>query len=87
MSLETKSHDRFYTTVETTEIDGQAYELKIRISSKLPLSIEPYGNIKGDFMLYNLGEHSEESREHYLSQNVYVGGYCVGESVVSPCEE
>ncbi|MBQ7046202.1 MAG: ComEC/Rec2 family competence protein [Oscillospiraceae bacterium] len=87
ISLETKNYDRFYNVVKTTEIDGQEYELKIRISSELPIDAEPYDTIEGNFVLFNLGEYSEDSRNYYLSQNVFVGGYQRGEYIVSSSED
>ncbi|MGN0568514.1 MAG: hypothetical protein ACI4JR_08000 [Acutalibacteraceae bacterium] len=79
VSLEEKSNGRFYTVVKTSEIDGCEYELKIRLSSEISLGADPYDCIEGDFMLYNLGENSRQSRNYYLSQNVFLGGYHVGE--------
>ena len=87
VSLEEKSGGRFYTVVKTSEIDGREYELKIRLSSEIPLGADPYDCIEGDFMLYNLGENSRQSRNYYLSQNVFLGGYRVGEISVFDSSE
>ena len=82
VSLEEQKYGRFYTQIKTSEIDGEPYEINLRLSSKESLDAEPYDIVEGSFQLYDLGQ-TEDARNYYLSENVFMGCYSKGEISVS----
>lgn len=83
VSLEEHNGERYYTKLKTSEIDGEKYELNIRLSSKEKLGFSPYDTVEGTLELYDIG-NTRSSRAYYLSENVFVGGYAKGELSISP---
>lgn len=86
VSLEEHNGERYYTKLKTSEIDGEKYELNIRLSSKEKLGFSPYDTVEGTLELYDIG-NTRSSRAYYLSENVFVGGYAKGELSISPPEK
>lgn len=86
VSLEEHSGERYYTKLRATEIDGEEYELNIRLSSKEKLGFLPYDTVEGNLELYDIG-NTKSSRAYYLSDNVFVGGYAKGELSISHPEK
>lgn len=86
VSLEEHNGERYYTKLKTSEIDGEKYELNIRLSSKEKLGFSPYDTVEGTLKLYDIG-NTRSSRAYYLSENVFVGGYAKGELSISPPEK
>lgn len=86
VSLEEHNGERYYTKLKTSEIDGEKYELNIRLSSKEKLGFSPYDTVEGILELYDIG-NTRSSRAYYLSENVFVGGYAKGELSISPLDK
>lgn len=86
VSLEERSAGRYYTKLKTSEIDGEKYELNIRLSSEEKLGFLPYDTVEGTLELYDIGS-TRSSRQYYLSEGVFVGGYSKGELGITPTEQ
>lgn len=66
---------RYYYVVKTQSIDGEALEVKLRLSSANHLSAEPYDIISAKLTLYEIGSYSRDLKLYYQSKGIFLGGY------------
>lgn len=69
------SGTRYYYIVKTQSIDGESFEVKLRLSSSNYLWAEPYDKISAKVTLYEIGNASRDLKLYYQSKGIFLGGY------------
>lgn len=83
-SLVDMRYGRYYYIIDLSEVNGEPYAGKVRLSLAQALDAEPTDEICGEVTTFLLGSHEEGLLEYYKSQGVFVGAYTYGELQTIP---
>lgn len=66
---------RYYYIFKTESIDGEAFDIKLRVSTANALDAEPYDKLSANLTLYEIGKSSDDLKLYYQSKGIFLGGY------------
>ncbi len=66
---------RYYYILKTQSINGEPFEVKLRLSASNYLTAEPYDTIQTRITLYEIGKDSRDIKLYYQSKGIFLGGY------------
>ncbi len=69
------AYGNYYYTAKVSAIDGEAADLKLRLTFSSHPDAEPYDEISGKFTFYIPGSSSKESLNSYKSEGIFIAAY------------
>ena len=68
-------YGRYYYVLRTTSINGEAKQLKVRLSAPYPLYAAPYDEIAYHGSIFTLGSEDPEQAQRHKARGLYLGSY------------
>ncbi len=68
-------YGRYYYQLRTISVNGEAKQLKLRLSSPYALEAEPYDEVSYNGAIYRLGQDDPNLTTAYKAKGVYLGSY------------
>ena len=68
-------NSKYYYILKTEKINGESFNVKLRLSAPQYIFAEPYDRIKLKAKIYELGSFSNDIKLYYHSKGIFLGGY------------
>lgn len=83
---EYRNNGHYYTIVKTDSVDGKDVSVKLRISSRNSLNASLYDRVRGEAVLFTLG-NDDEGVIYHRCDGVFTGAYSADGFTITPCQK